>query len=358
MNHGRTFLRRESKTVVRLLGAAVALVTLASSPAFAHGEKGPRYQLVDYFSVGGGAVQATALNHAGVFTAFTVTGIWGVDARTGAARQIDPCNDCFVTTINNAGDVAGFDFVGGFPINRIAFATVGGQRTSIPPFPGGRNSFAQGINNLGQVAGFANTATSFRAFLWEGGVKTDLGTLGGSFSFGLAINDRSQIAGGAAVDDTTEHAFLFDPEHGMRDIGTGTSWSSRALAVSSRGDAAGMVFTRPTPSEFVFHAAAFDEHGGGVRDLGTLPGLPGSEAFGINRDRLIVGFASTPDARTQHGFVFRDGKMFDLNDLIQQVGLVVTQALAINDDGIIVGFARDADGVQHAVALLPVEHDD
>jgi len=34
-------------------------------------------------------------------------------------------------------------------------------------------------------------------FLWENGVMTDLGTIGGKSSVGRAINERGQIAGQA-----------------------------------------------------------------------------------------------------------------------------------------------------------------
>ena len=48
---------------------------------------------------------------------------------------------------------------------------------------GGEESWAQDINNRGQVVGYSETADGdLHAFLWEKGVMTDLGTLGGDFS--------------------------------------------------------------------------------------------------------------------------------------------------------------------------------
>jgi hypothetical protein len=81
---------------VATIRTAAALFTLiVSTRLFAQGEGLPRFTVVDYFAVGGGAVGADALNQANVFTEHTVTGIWAVDARTGDSRQIDSCGICY-----------------------------------------------------------------------------------------------------------------------------------------------------------------------------------------------------------------------------------------------------------------------
>jgi probable HAF family extracellular repeat protein len=50
------------------------------------------------------------------------------------------------------------------------------------------------------------------------GIKTDLGTLGGSDTRALGINNAGQVVGVSDIDSTTHAVFLWDKEHGMRPI--------------------------------------------------------------------------------------------------------------------------------------------
>jgi probable HAF family extracellular repeat protein len=68
-----------------------------------------------------------------------------------------------------------------------------------------------------------------------------LGTLGGSFSEGWAINDLNQVAGVSNLPNgTTIHAFVTGPNGaGMTDLGTLGSRSSTAYGINSSGRVVG-----------------------------------------------------------------------------------------------------------------------
>ena len=73
------------------------------------------------------------------------------------------------------------------------------------------------------------------AFLWDGTTMQDLGTLGGSYSGGLAINASGQVTGIATTaSDAVTHAFLWDGTT-MQDLGTLGGTFSRALPSTTRG---------------------------------------------------------------------------------------------------------------------------
>ena len=74
------------------------------------------------------------------------------------------------------------------------------------------------------------------AFLWQGGVMIDLGTLGGGGSHGLDVSDNGQVVVGVAdTADGDGHAFRWKSSTGMVDLGTLGGGSSAAWGVNSNG---------------------------------------------------------------------------------------------------------------------------
>ena len=88
------------------------------------------------------------------------------------------------------------------------------------------------MNDIGQVAGRSELASFVQhAFLSapNGGTLQDLGTLGGSSSFGESVNDSGNVTGYSFLsDNSTQHAFLYTSNGGLVDlnnlIGNGTGW--------------------------------------------------------------------------------------------------------------------------------------
>jgi probable HAF family extracellular repeat protein len=86
--------------------------------------------------------------------------------------------------------------------------------------------------------------------------------------------------------------------------------------------------------------------------IGAL-GSPQSASwgFGINDSGVVVGYSDFQS--TYHAFVYREGKMLDLNKLIPAgSGWVLIQAFGINNAGQIVGEGTH-NGLEHGFLLTP-----
>ena len=173
---------------------------------------------------------------------------------------------------------------------------------------GGNNSFAQGINNRGEVVGIAETPDTdpncecpiIHAFLWDKGILHDLGTLGGRNSgAGMAgINPEGQVVGFAETEtvDSNNPPFLesraFLWQKGvMTDLGTLGGNDSTANAIDSQHRVVGDSLTGEADPFFgqQFHPYLWEK--GVMRDLGTLGGSSGF-ASGINEVGQVVGGTS------------------------------------------------------------------
>jgi probable HAF family extracellular repeat protein len=221
------------------------------------------------------------------------------------------------TGINPAGQVVGSA--------GTAFLWDKGVVTYLGSIGGGLSS-AYAINPAGQVVGDSRTPEGpSHAFLWEKGVMTDLGTLGGCCSVALGINPSGQVVGYSwTAGDVSLHAFLWE-KGVMTDLGT--RGQSEAGGINPRGQVVG----RSTTVTNQLHASLWEK--GAWTDLGTLGGAL-SYAADINPAGQVVGESSTAAGRP-HAFLWEKGVMTDLGTL--GGSFIYSQANAINSAGQVVG---------------------
>ena len=327
--------------------------------------------------------------------------------------------------INARGVVAGSSFNGGFDpalglpyFDAVVFKD--GQVIDLGTF-GGPLSYSAAINDRDQVVGFAlnSTPDSFdlgdscenypmptqmRAFIWKDGVKKDMGTLGGTDSCALFINDKGQATGVSFTDSIvnstsglpTIHPFLWDGET-MEDLGSLGGTLAFANGVNRRGQIAGastlagdqtfdafvwdegrltdlgnlggsflevvgfndageLVGQALLPDNVTFHAFAVRK-GKKIFDLGTLDNNPCSHAIHSNSKGQIVGYSDDCSGNSSLGFLWEDGRMLDLNTLVvaNKSGLTLTVGISINDRGEITAQGALPNGDQRAVVLIPCD---
>ena len=156
---------------------------------------------------------------------------------------------------------------------------------------GGTNSEALGVNDDRQVVGWSQDAAGrTQAFVWASGTMTGLGFLpGGTCSVANAINNRGDVTGHAYVSGTNHHAFLC-VSNSLQDIGTLGGPNSKGLAINIHGDVTGwsqLATNSPSatdPETFVWrsnrliHIPPFNDfklscEGQGINDKGSISGI-------------------------------------------------------------------------------------
>ncbi|MDB5174095.1 MAG: extracellular repeat protein family [Phycisphaerales bacterium] len=233
----------------------------------------------------------------------------------------------------------------------------GGAVTVLPGL-GGTYDIAVAINRSGQIAGtsyLANPSAGHHAFLNTSGVTIDLGTLGGANSAATGINNAGHVVGLSNTADSGQQAFLYD---GQKMVAL-PFFLNTASAINNLEQIVGAATFQYAPHGF--HAYLYD--GGKIVDLGTLDAGSGpwSYAYDINDHGEVVGYGASAVSLAgstgyeDHAFLYRDGAMHDLNDLIdRRSGWMLDTAYGINGPGQIVGFGRNLEGAEHAFLLTPV----
>jgi probable HAF family extracellular repeat protein len=230
---------------------------------------------------------------------------------------------------------------------------------------GGNNSWANDINNRGQVVGQTENSTRDSTcslpqvlqtlpVIWEEGQIRELPTVGGDpDGAAFAINDNGEAVGATANCTTALHAVLWRKDGSVIDLGNlGGAMNNAAQDINSRGQVVG--FSDLT-GDTTIQAFLWTEDTG-MQNIGTLPGGFSSFAFSINEQGQVVG-GSTYANGGLRAFLRQDGIMIDLNMVIPpSFPFVLIEAFDINDRGEIVGLANDPNTDEnHAFLAIPCD---
>jgi len=312
------------------------------------GRSAPRsqYQITDLGLLPGGTFASpTAMNNHGhvVGMAGTSNGYAPFIYRDGVMREIPLGNPNFgqALDINDAGDILGELIVEG----REHYLLVTSESTLDLTEQTGRRLTLKRMNESRVIVGHVTDEQFvYEAIAWSNGVVHRLGVLEtGQVSFAHGINNTGDILGIATrfsrPPDPHNYTVLF------RNGGISVLGTFSGAALNDAGEVAGVNF-----DETGFQACLYRD--GRLTNLGVLPGDYRSWAVDINNSRQIVGI-SEAGGEIYHPFLYEDGVMYDLQELLKpNSAWVLYSPAAINDRGQITGIGYHH-GLERPYLLTP-----
>lgn len=327
--------------------------------------------------VGGGANTSGEVEHFFLWHDGTMTdaGSLGGNANAGGPNARGQLAGLSETS---SPDPSGEDYCG-FGTHLVCLGAVW-ERGVLTPLPtlGGRNAEAINLNDRGQIVGLAETnvrdpscsvGTPFQLYEYEavvwGPKPGEIHALpplpGDRVGFAEGINDHDQVVGSTGSCAATvannhisgPHAVLWD--HGTPialDPPRSNKTISTAFWINNRGEVVG------TSGNAALHTFLWTK-ATGMRDLGTVGTDLGSIAFWINSEGQAVGTSCIDDGLCNgdiRAFIWENDVMSDLNELVVgESPIYMLIAFAINNSGQVVGLGLNTTTFEaHAFLATPI----
>lgn len=251
----------------------------------------------------------------------------------------------FANGINDSGQIVGNYLVPPGHHN-FGYLLIGGSYTNLSELYPIETPI--GINNLGQIVGTHDAGGRINGFLLSGTSFTVFDVPGSSGTRPTGINDSGQIVGDyTALDPTRDpgnpnptflHGFLLSGGS-YTTLDVAGAFETHALAINNSGQIVGYSIAGG-----LFHGFLLS---GGSYTTIDVPGATFTRAFGINDSGQIVGDYHDADGRS-HGFLLSGGSYIT----IDPPGSAGTVPFGINASGQISGSYGDAGG-NHGFLAIP-----
>lgn len=204
--------------------------------------------------------------------------------------------------------------------------------------PGQANTLAFGINNLGEIVGYAYNSAGDVGFTYSAGQFSSQ-VVAGSYSTDIyGVNDAGTLVGSYYNQaGTTVNALVVS--NGTQQL-PGKA-QSEYYAMNNSGGIVGTTYAS-TPGGIL--ATGFYQNGPNSSAI-SYPNAAGTYPHGLNNNGLIVGFYET-GADTYGGFLTKlSCQPVTCFTLIGLPGAYSSFAYGVNDSGLMVGASENASGI-------------
>lgn len=330
----------------KYIGILIAVFFTIWNSSFAHADS---FTLVDLGTFGGTETRASAINNLGqvVGSSQNASATWRAFIWDDVSGMQDMGNlyghdgqETYATDINDNGQATGYS--GNYDNSRsVIWDSTNGMQNLGLTYTGFRDT-GLGINDYGDITGYYGGHWAWRGYLRESnGTVTEIPipTAGVAEWFGLDVNNNGVVAGRGKDYSQKNYSWVWDSTEGMRLL---SNDDSMAFRINDAGQVVGN-------NNGLAHL--WDISGDSItgQSLGTLGGST-SLAHGINEVGQVVGRSKTA-ANADSAFIWTEGTMTNLNDLVMSTEWTLTIATDINDQGQIVGWMTNGGGEQHAFLL-------
>lgn len=213
----------------------------------------------------------------------------------------------YANGINNWGQIVGAYRDSQSGSNEIGFLCSNGAFSNVV-FPGAAQTDAEGINDRGQIVGNYTAANSsyYQAFLDTHGTFVALNVPNAVNSAAYGINNDGQIAGYFIDAEGEQHGFLCSSQLSCSAVDFPGAAPTDFLGINNRGQVSGWYGTTDAEGGLVFDVRS------GAFTTFSAPGSESTIAIGINDLGQVVGHFSVTGLPEQ-GFIYNDFSIFVLD---------------------------------------------
>jgi hypothetical protein len=246
------------------------------------------------------------------------------------------------SSINNVGQVAGFAQDASL-MNNVAFvgsAEIGVSAIPMPPSWTGSN--AAGINSSGLVAGGGGDAVQGQAFIGTAsGITLIPLPAGWTAAAASAINDFGVVTGSGA--GPAGSVPFYGTVSSITAVPVPAGWSN---GVGVGINNAGVIVANGTNTAYQRQAYVYTI-GGAITLVPLPPGATSANPLAINNSDAVIGHGDAGE-----WIWTRDCGTLLLNALVPS-GWSVRSVNAINDDGVLAAYVQNNGGAEQVVELIP-----